>query len=189
MLQLEIRRQGAAPAEVVEVVGEITQADLVVANGPRLAQTSTLKRISDRHHALARAVASGMQDVQLATMFGYDPARISMLKADPTFAELVRGYAAGEIAEMRGIHERLVGISKLALDELETRLEDKPEDLSVGQLLEVGKFGADRIGFGPQATNVSVNIHTNLADKLRAARERAAAASQIDITPARTEDE
>src|SRR5262245_60849946 len=98
MLQLEIRRQGPPAIEEVEVVGEITLADLAIANGPR--QTTyeggfALKRLSDRHHAVARAIASGMQDVTIAAMFGYEPSRISLLKADPTFQELVRGYAAG----------------------------------------------------------------------------------------------
>jgi hypothetical protein len=73
----------------------------------------------------------------------------------------------------RSVNEKLAGITSDALDELQTRLEDEPEKLSVGQLMQLIQLGADRTGNGPSSTQ-TLNVNDNAAEKLRIARERLA---------------
>lgn len=177
-MPLQLRTRGRPAKEVlVSEVGPVTQADLVVLNEARRSESPALKRISDRHHGLARALASGMPEGEAAVLHGYSLSRVSILKGDPAFQQLLAIYRKQTDVLYRGLHEKLVGVAGSALDELETRLEEAPEDISVGQLIQITQLGADRTGHGPQSTTVNVNI--GLADKLRMARERALEASKL----------
>lgn len=174
---LKLRTFGNLRVEhFAEIAGPLTMADVQRLEVPRETTMPPLKRITDRHHALARAIASGIKDTEVALMHGYTLPRISMLKTDPAFADLIAAYREQITIEYRGVHQKLAGVTSTALDQLEDRLEQ--EDLPVGQLLEIVKMGADRTGAGPSSTSVQVNIHANLADRMRAAREQAMAASK-----------
>lgn len=133
---------------------------------------SALKRISERHHALARNLAAGMSPGEAAIVCGYDLSRVSILQADPTFKELLEFYRKDVDATYRGLHERLFGLAMDAAEELSVRLEEEPEKVSVGQLLEVVKMGADRTGHGPQSTSTNLNVNVDLANRLEEARKR-----------------
>jgi hypothetical protein len=150
------------------------------------AKQGLIKRLTDRHHALARAIAQGIPKGEAGAMCGYNNSRVSVLMSDPTFKELVDFYRSQQDKIFRGVAEKLSGIASDALDVLEERLEESPQEISTGQLLEIIKVGADRSGHGPQSTTTAnVNIHLGLAERMEAARKQALAASQrvIDITP------
>ena len=104
-------------------------------------------------------------------MCGYDPSRVSILKSDPAFTELVAFYRKGQEEQYYGIHEKLAGVAGDALDELQERLEEKPKDFSVGQLMDLSKMGADRTGHGP-SSSTTIDVKHGLAEKLDAARKR-----------------
>lgn len=140
--------------------------------GEKGSTASPLKRLSDRHHALARALASGMKAGHAGLTVGYTASRVSILQADPAFKELLNFYREDTEANYRDLHERLGGLAYDAAEELAQRLEDDPDAVSVGQLMEITKLGADRTGFGPQSSNTQVNINVDLATKLEAARKR-----------------
>lgn len=154
-----------------EVLGELTLEDLEglgVEKG--LKSLSPVKRISDRHHALARCIASGVTDFEASVVTGYCLGRIRGLKQDPAFKELVTFYRGAVIEKFADLHERLAGLAVDAADLLRDRMEDSPEEISTGQLTELVKMGADRTGHGPSNTTVNVNI--GLASRLEAARKR-----------------
>ena len=132
---------------------------------------SALKRISERHHALARSLAAGLTNTECSIVTGYAPGTITLLKRDPAFIELIHGYRQLKADVVRDLGQRLVGVATDALDVIRDRLEEKPEDFSNGQLMELTKLGADRTGFGPTETQ-TVNVNTNLAVRLEAARKR-----------------
>ena len=60
-LGFDIHLGGRAPKPVgAEIMREITQADLALLATERHIQPSHVQRLSDRHHALARCIATGM---------------------------------------------------------------------------------------------------------------------------------
>jgi hypothetical protein len=146
---------------------------MVLLNSEKGSKPSAIKRITERHHALARNIASGMPVGEAGLLQGYSASRVSILQNDPAFQELVGFYREDALRPYRDLHVRLSGLALDAAEELSNRLEETPEDISVGQLVELTKMGADRTGHGPQATNLNVNV--DLAGRLEAARKRVAA--------------
>lgn len=182
-LETTVSRLSATGLQV-EIAGPVLEAHVAFLEADRPERkTPALKRISDRHHSLARSIASGMPQGQAAAIHGYNYAHTSVLMSDPAFRELVDVYRSQINMEMNSLHSKLAMVAGSALNQLQDRLEE--EDLPVNQLLNIAQMGADRVGAGPSSTNVQVNIHANLADRMRAARERAMRASGtlIEGTP------
>lgn len=167
------RTRGRAPNPVVAaVVRELDHADMVLLAVEKGSKPSAVKRLTDRHHALARNIASGMAIGDAAILQGYTISRVSILQGDPAFKELLSFYRDAAERPYRDLHVRLSGLAMDAAEELSSRLEDEPEKIPIGQLMELTKMGADRTGYGPQATNLNVNV--DLAGRLEAARKRVA---------------
>lgn len=156
-------------------VRELDRADLALLGEEKGVKPSAIKRLSFRHHSLARCLASGMKPGEAAVQCGYCISRVSILQDDPAFKELVQFYEVKVEQQYVDLHQRLSGLAQDAMEELQERLENEPEKLSVGQLMELSKMGADRIGYGPQTSQTNVNFNVDLAGRLEAARKRVAA--------------
>lgn len=171
---LDIFRSNGRAAKPVSVAlgRELTPADLAMLNVERGTTAPPLKRLAARHHALAKLLASGVKPGTAAVMVGMSGSRVSILQADPGFQELLVFYRENVDAQYEELHSKLAGMSADALETLRERLETAPEDISVGQLMELVKLGADRTGHGPQSSSTQVNVNINVADRLKAARER-----------------
>lgn len=154
----------------------LDDTDLCLLQEEKGSKAPALKRLSERHHALARCLASGMEDGDAAITCGYVPSRVSILKADPAFQELLAFYRSDVNSKYLDMHGVLAGLSLDAAMELRERLEAEMQSdekkLTFGQLGELVKLGADRTGFGPQSSQLNVNV--DLAGRLQAARERVA---------------
>src|SRR5688572_4170859 len=76
------RLQGRA-TKILEgqAVRELTPHDLERLVEPRGVVASPLKRLTQRHHALARLIAEGVTVQAAAAILGMDPGRISVLKS------------------------------------------------------------------------------------------------------------
>lgn len=173
-LELELVRPGRRPAKVeAEVVRELKVADIAMLSEERATPAKPIKRLRDRHHALARMLASGMKDGHAALAVGYEPSRVSILKSDPAFKELLAFYRENVDAQLAEYHERIAALSVDAVEELRARLEEDPESFSSSLLLEIATKTADRTGYGPQSSSTQVNINVNMAERLQRARERA----------------
>lgn len=134
-------------------------------------ETRPLLRIRNAHHSMARLIAEGRKDVEIAAITGYSPSRISVLKHDPAFKELV-AYYAGQVGEVfLNVHERLASVSMGAVEELQERLEEKPEGFANRELMELAELGLDRTGFGPKST-VQQNVAIGLVSMERLASMR-----------------
>lgn len=157
-------------------VRELDDTDVLMLQEEKGTRPAPLKRLSERHHALARCLASGMEPGNAAITCGYVSSRVSILQADPAFQELLEFYRQDVTTKYLDMHGVLAGLSLDAATELRERLEGDMETdekkISVGQLIELTKLGADRTGFGPQSSQVNVNV--DLAGRLQAARERVA---------------
>lgn len=179
------RRPAPLSAEVTRPLGE---ADLALLAQNRGIEAAPIKKITERHHALARALASGLSEAEAAAHVGYSLSRVSILKGSPAFRELLDLYRTSADAQFAEMHATLAGLSKDAALELRARLEDNPDSLSVGQLLQTIQMAADRTGFGPTSKQ-ETTVRFDLSDRLAAARERARLAQEPrDITPEDTLD-
>lgn len=183
-LNLEIiRTSGRATIPVNHTyVGPLTEADIAALDLPRNTAPSAIARLTQRHHALARTLASGRTVSEAAFICGYEIARVSTLQSDPTFKELLAFYRKDVDRQYADFHATLAGMSHDAAEEIRRRLEDNPEDINLASLIDITKLGADRTGYGPSSKS-EVNVTVGMADRLRLARERVAQRNVIDITP------
>jgi hypothetical protein len=190
-LSLNPRTSGRAtrPLEV-EVLRPLGASDLALLASERGVQSKPIAKLRDRHHALARCLAQGMTNAEASAVTGYDPSRISILKADPTFQELVAQYTSIEDGLLADFTDRATNLSLSAMNEIADRLEDAPEEFSIPTLLEIVKTTADRTGHAPISKNVNVNVSAGMGDRLAAARKRKQAASALSapVTDAEFED-
>lgn len=183
-LDLDEVRVPAAEPVAARVVRDLTLADLEVAGHPASSPQPVpqLKRLHSRHHALARVLSRGdITDKDAAILCGYTPQMVVILRKDSAFQELIEHYSVELDEVSRGLPDALLGIAKDAVDELGRRVEEEAEKLSVGQLLEIAKLGADRTGHGPQTSSTqNVNVNIGIADRLSQARKRVREAKIID---------
>lgn len=157
----------------------LTPEDLLKLESERGIKPKPLQKLRSTHHALARLLASGMMsDTEVAIICGTTSSRISVLKADPAFQELLTFYRQA-IQDKRDIAEadfqtHAAALSVEAIEEMRDRLADDPKDISIDELALMTKVAADRSGNGPASkTTTNVNFNVNLADRLRLARQRA----------------
>jgi hypothetical protein len=176
-----VRTRGRAPVELhAQVARELTGADVALLGTEKGVKPKAVVRLRERHHALARNIASGMREADAAAVSGYDLSRVSILKGDPAFQELIAFYKEDVDKAYANLHETLAGMSLDAALIIRDRMEEEPEKLKTDQLLEITKMGADRTGHGPKST-VDTNINVNLANRLEEARKRIAART-IELT-------
>ena len=126
-----------------------------------------------------------MKESDAAMACGYVLSRVSVLKSDPAFQELLAFYREDTSQQYRDMHSRLAGIASDAVDEIAERLEAdsllEEKSISLGQLLEIAKMGADRSGHGPQSSS-TVNVNVGIAGRLEQARRRVLQRQAADIT-------
>lgn len=139
-----------------------------------------IKQLRERHHFLARLIAEGKRPGEAAVLARFDNARVSVLLSDPAFKDLVAHYQAMVNEEFVDFQRKLAELSVDAAHILQERLEDTPEEITTGQLMNLITIGADRTGHGP-SQKTELNVKIGLADRLAQARERIAVAK--DITP------
>lgn len=167
------------------VIRELTLKDMervggAPALGPGNYPKRTLQVFRDRHHALARYLASGMTVVEASALTGYTTGTIHNLQGSPDFIELKEHYKGCAQDEFRDFNSALASLGKQALVELQNRLEENPEHFSSKELRELTSAMMDRIGHGPQTSSKNVNINVNLADRMEAARKRVIEGKVID---------
>lgn len=174
-------------AEALEasVVRELRSGDLALLAVNASIKPLEIKKLSERHHALARLVAAGAKDYEIAATLGYEPSRISILKGDPAFKELVEFYRDKVDEQFMDTMAQIAGLSQDLIVELRDRLEDKPDEFSVGQIKDLLTVTLDRSGYGPTHKQIT-EVNINLAARLEEGRKRALEARRaaiIDITP------
>lgn len=157
----------------VRYAGEVGESDLALLAGSRGTKPHAVKQLRDRHHALARAIASGMGNVEASAVTGYDPARISVLKGDPAFKELVSHYQTVKESAFAEFQDRAAAVAIEALNQIAEELEERPEEVSLSQKMDIVVKLADRTGNAPVSRNITANVNIDLGDRLVRARQRA----------------
>ena len=180
-------RIGGAPAKPLTFHHErdLEEGDLALLSEPRQSSAPPIKRLRERHHALARMLASGMSENDAGLICGYSSSRVSILKADRAFAELLEFYRGGETERYV---EHKVALDELGLDALEEiRERMETEELSLAQVMEIAKLTLDRSGFGPSSKS-EVSVKIGLADRMKAAESRLKTVREADIIEGTTNE-
>lgn len=157
-----------------EVKRPLVPADLTRRQNAVLgSKTPPLTRIRDRHHRVAVYMVQGHKDEEISAMTGYSPSRLSVLKNDPAFQELLAYYRDRQKEIYVEVEERMKDLSLTALSVLIERIEERPEEVADKDLLEISSRMLDRTGFGPTSKNVNLNANFS-AEQVAALKKEAA---------------
>lgn len=181
MAKLQRGHKAIAPVPEVSDIRVLKRADLAVLTLPR--PLKTLQTLRDTHHRVARAVAAGLSNAEVAEVTGFSIGRVNTLRADPAFRELVAHKRAMIDAEFAENADPVIGYLKNNALKAAAMLSDKldaaaeaDEFLPTRDLLGIAELGFDRTGYGK--VNKNVNINVDFAAQLEAARKRSAAARE-----------
>lgn len=166
------RRERRGRPEIDVQIGEprsLREEDLAL---PKVKTESSVVRLRQSHHAVARLLAQGADPVEVAAVSGYTPVRINQLKADPSFQELMAHYTSIEQEEYertRGdMHDRLAALGFDAMEVLHEKLLEDSDSFTKKELLAIVEASADRTGYGKtQTLNANVSHSLNSADLAR----------------------
>lgn len=159
----------------VTVVGELSFEDLGLLTEFRGIKPNAITALRDRHHALAQCLANGMSDAEASLTTGYCISRISILKSDPTFKQLVSEYRGVKEAIFADFNERASAAAIEAINLVHDRLENNPDSIPTEQALKVIETLADRSGHAPVAKSLNVNANVDFGNRLALARQRISA--------------
>lgn len=132
-----------------------------------------VKALRHTHHRLAQFLAGGMDETIAAKLCNYTPNRVSILKGDPAFQELMAHYKSIVDDEFTDFISAAADLSLDMVGRLQQILDEEPEKLSPGTILEAIRTLADRSGNSPVQRTLNANVNVNLGDRLRSARQRA----------------
>lgn len=174
LLDVEIGRSGLLNQStlVAEISRELSVEDLGLIASTPVKGTQVLKRLRASHHQAARLLAQGLRPGEVSALSGFCPSRISVLQADPAFAELVAHYEGVVESRFADVQERMVTLGLSASEEILDRLEAEPDLISTKELVEVVKASLDRGGHAPIAKSENKSLSVTLtADDLAAMKE------------------
>lgn len=148
-----------SPLEV-EVLDAIDVSDLVerAASPLPTSEAPSIAKLRQIHHEIARLLASGLNETEVAASTGYSISRISILKQDPSFKELLTYYSRKSEEVFVDVRKRLAMLGTDAVAELQDRLDFKPDSLTNTQLIEITKATLDRAGYNPVAKSENVQV-------------------------------
>jgi len=178
------------PIEVLDI-RILSRDDLVVLQEKRTGQQ--LQTIRDSHHRVARAMALGLSNGEVAAACGCSISRVTMLRHDPALMELVAHYRAiltVETIDLKDtVNEYLESIRTKSLAMIEDKIDtavEAGEFLPSRDLATFAELGLDRTGYGK--VNKNVNINVGLANNIEKAIARSTKVREvrtIEATPTR----
>lgn len=143
----------------------------------------TVKELHASHHKLAQTLAKGAGNQEAAAITGYSTGRITQLKNDPQFQELLTYYQGLDKEQwvdfQAQMKERLASLSIDTIEVAHRRLLDNPESFSVKDLAQIAELGLDRIGHGKQSNQQVAHVHSIDEEQLRRVREAQDAPAKV----------
>lgn len=167
----------AAQYRQIRGVRSLVREDLLRLKEKRTKVAPHVKMLRDSHHNVARLVAMGLRDFEVASRSGYSLQRIYQLKRDPSFTSLVEHYR-GVVTEsfkesadeyMDLVTSNMVKAERMISDKLDTA-DAEETTLPIRELIAISRDAADRTGRGKKTTNVNINV--DFASSLEKAIER-----------------
>lgn len=159
-------------------VSPLTKEDITSFVPEEANTTNNVKQFRDSHHMVARLFAMGLRPGEVARRVGYSLARVSTLRSDPAFQELIAVYRkdVDEIFRENAdeYFETVAANRVIAARRINDLLTDEDRDLTPAQLIAIHSDSADRTGY-PKRT-VAVNVNVDFAARLDKAIAKSAQA-------------
>lgn len=169
---------GTGPLDAIHL--EALQAHMESGEPSGLTFNAAPATLRHTHHKLAQCIAGGMDESIAALVCNYTPQRVSQLKADPAFANLIDHYKTTVDAAFSDFTTAAADLSMDMLSRLREILESEPERLNPTHIMDAIKLLADRTGHAPVSKSINVNVNAGMGERLRAARERVNAAPVLE---------
>lgn len=152
-----------APPFELRAVAPLTQRDLdeLAANGPQPTRANSIDRMRLRHHRIARMMALGRKDVEIAASVGVSTGTLAKLKNTPAFRQLCMEYSELDWQEERVFESRIQALRMDVLEKLHDKVES--EDLPADFLRQALRDIMDRTGHSPVKKSESRMVHLHLA--------------------------
>lgn len=167
----------------LEILGPIEPQDLIAREegGLPTSEAPTIAKLRGIHHEIAQLLAQGLSETEVSAITSYSLSRISILKKDPSFKDLVAFYQKQKTEQFADVQKRLATLSLDAIGEIQERLAEKPDSISTSQLIELSKVTLDRAGYSPVAKsqNISVSMSAEELRELRQATNR----GDVEVVP------
>lgn len=182
-----MQRQPVAEPKFVTEVRDLTREDLGTLREARASTALAFPaKLRDSHHRIARLVAAGIRQKDIAERTGYAPNRISIICQSPAMQELIARYREkiddAFVDSIDAYYETATNNMLAAERQIADRLDEadaEGETLPMRDLIAISRDAADRFGYGKKATNVNVNI--DFAAQLERAIQRSG--KTIDVSP------
>lgn len=167
----------------LEILGPIEPQDLIAREegGLPTSEAPTIAKLRGIHHEIAQLLAQGLSETEVSAITSYSLSRISILKRDPSFKDLVAFYQKQKIEQFADVQKRLATLSLDAMGEIQERLAEKPDSISTSQLIELSKVTLDRAGYSPVAKSQNISVSMS-AEELRELRQ-AANRGDVEVVP------
>lgn len=157
-------------------VRPIQEADLSALR-EKSAPLSRIKNMRDSYHNVARLMASGLNNVQIADLTGYSLGSLVRFRRDPTMQENVAHYRALITDEWLDEQDTIAKMSVSAIAKGLRTIHDHFDDAdAAGELVPMNRALSvvsdlmDRFGYGKKSQQTNLNV--NYAAELEAAIQR-----------------
>ena len=148
-----------------------------------------VKSFRDSHHRLARLCAAGLRNEEILRITGFSYVRLSTLKMDPAFQELIAQYrdkvTQAFVASQDEFFETSTSNMLRAERQIEEHLDRADEEgelLPVKTLMALTADRADRFGYGKKTINTNINV--DFAGRMERMMAKQGQATVIDAKPA-----
>lgn len=187
MSRPELHRGRLAKHPKVISVRALTPEDTLVLREKRVGPPR-IQQFRETHHRVARLVAAGLRNPEIARLTGFTPARLQQYRNDPAFQQLVSEYKDKvNEAYVRSLDEFYESASELKLRAIQMAHDhfDKAED--DGDLIPLKTLGpiiadlADRTGHGKHSTQT--NEIKDFAKMMKEMAAKSGRSNVIDAPP------
>jgi hypothetical protein len=173
---MNIHRDHRSPR--ISAVRSMTREDLAALQKKSASTLGHVMKLRDSHHKVARLLASGMNQSEVAAMTGYSANRMSLLANSPTMIELIAHYRNLVTESWKESQDEYYAYiftnglkaQRMISDQLDEADDSGATPVPLNRLLAIAADSADRVGYTKKSTTVNINV--DFAAKLEAARRR-----------------
>lgn len=163
--------QHTAPKYQIQAMRALEWAELERLEESRgVSNGSRIQNIRQIHHKIARLMASGCNNVEIAAATTFAPGTIGRLRTDPAFQELLSHYEECEFEGWQDARQKAAMVGMTAFEILQERLLHQPEEMKTKDLVEIAQGGLDYGGLKPPQRSENVHYHTS-AEEIQRIKE------------------
>lgn len=152
---------------------------------PRETGRALVAQYRESHHAVARMIAAGMSDSMIRRRTGYTHRRLTLMKQDPAFCQLIEDYKEEVFDKINHDTDTFAELSIGNMIAAERHITDRiaeyderGELLPLNDSLKIVSDRADRFGYSKRVTQTNINV--DIAVALDRAIDRSKAVKQIE---------